>query len=85
MLQKYAINGFKFRACRAFLYKKRPDGLWPKIQPIRARAFCLFSKSPSPIFGLGLEPNPALKYTFACSVLLIAVPPEVHCIIGDEG
>jgi hypothetical protein len=44
------------------LYKKRPDGLWPKIRPVRARAFCLFSKSPSPspIFGLGLEPDPAL-------------------------
>jgi hypothetical protein len=52
------------------LYKKRPDGLWPKIQPVRARAFCLFSKSQSPsqIFGLGLEPDPALVQTYGCPV-----------------
>ncbi len=33
--------------------KLEPAGLWPKMRPVRARAFFLFSKSPSPTFRQG--------------------------------
>ncbi len=62
-----------FEPVGLFLYKKRPDGLWPKIRPIQARAFCLFSKSPSPIFGLGLEPDPALFPTQPVYTFIIVI------------